>query len=35
VFLTGLDKGKEGSELGISLHYIPEGRVPSPLARGR
>lgn len=35
VFLTGLDKGKEGSELGISLRYVPEGRVPSPLAGGR
>ena len=30
VFLTGLDKGKEGSELGISLRYVPEGRVPFP-----
>ena len=35
VFPTGLDKGEEGSELGISLRYIPEGRVPSPLAGGR
>jgi Tfp pilus assembly protein PilN len=35
VFLTGLDKGKEGSELGISLRYVPEGRVPSPLTGGR
>jgi Tfp pilus assembly protein PilN len=31
VFLTGLDKGREGSELGISLRYVPEGRIPSPL----
>jgi Tfp pilus assembly protein PilN len=35
VFVTGLDKGKEGSELGISLRYIPEGRVPTPLAGAR
>jgi Tfp pilus assembly protein PilN len=35
VFVTGLDKGKEGSELGISLRYIPEGGVPLPLAGGR
>jgi Tfp pilus assembly protein PilN len=35
VFVTGLDKGKEGSELGLSLRYIPEGRVPSPLIGGR
>ena len=35
VFLTGLDKGREGSELGISLRYVPEGRIPSPLTGGR
>jgi Tfp pilus assembly protein PilN len=35
VFPTGLDKSKEGSELGISLRFIPEGRVPSPLTGGR
>jgi Tfp pilus assembly protein PilN len=35
VFLTGLDKGKEGAELGISLRYIPEGGVPLPLNGGR
>ncbi len=35
VFLTELDKGKEGSELGISLRYVPEGRVPAPLTGGR
>ena len=32
VFLTGLDKDKEGSQLGLSLRYRPEGRVPAPLA---
>jgi Tfp pilus assembly protein PilN len=35
VFPTGLDRGKEGTELGISLRYIPEGRVPVPLRGGR
>jgi Tfp pilus assembly protein PilN len=35
VFPTGLDQSKEGSELGISLRYIPEGGVPSPLGGGR
>jgi hypothetical protein len=35
VFVTGLDKSKEGSELGISLRYIPEGGVPAPLSGGR
>jgi Tfp pilus assembly protein PilN len=35
VFLTGLDKDKEGSQLGISLRYVPEGGVPSPLVGGR
>jgi hypothetical protein len=35
VFVTGLDKGKEGSEIGLSLRYVPDGRVPSPLAGGR
>jgi Tfp pilus assembly protein PilN len=31
VFPTGLDKDKEGSQLGISLRYIPAGGVPAPL----
>jgi Tfp pilus assembly protein PilN len=35
VFVSGLDKGEEGSELGISLHYVPEGRVPMPLRGAR
>jgi len=35
VFVTGLDKGKEGSEIGLSLRYIPAGRVPSPLSVAR
>lgn len=35
VFPTGLDKDKEGSQLGISLRYIPAGGVPAPLAGGR
>lgn len=35
VFLTELDKGKEGSQLGISLRYVPEGRVPAPLTGAR
>ncbi len=36
VFVTGLDKGQEGgTEIGLSLRYVPEGRVPSPLAGAR
>jgi Tfp pilus assembly protein PilN len=35
VFLTGLDKDKEGSQIGLSLRYVPEGRVPAPLAGSR
>lgn len=36
VFPTGLDDRKdEGHELGISLRYVPEGRVPAPFQGGR
>jgi hypothetical protein len=35
VFPTGLENGKDGNRLGISLHFIPEGRVPTPLTGGR
>jgi Tfp pilus assembly protein PilN len=36
VFPTGLeDKTDEGHELGISLRYVPEGRVPAPLQGSR
>ena len=31
VFPTGLDQDEEGSKLGISLRFIPEGRVPVSL----
>jgi Tfp pilus assembly protein PilN len=35
VFPTGLENAQEGTKLGISLRYIPEGRVPSPLSGRR
>ena len=35
VFPTGLDQDEEGIKLGISLRFIPEGRVPAPLRGAR
>jgi hypothetical protein len=35
VFPTGLDQDEEGIKLGISLRFIPEGRVPAPLRGSR
>ena len=35
VFPTGLGKVDEGSEIGLSLRYVPEGRVPLLLTGAR